>query len=45
MVQVPIALPDLSGYLSPREKADALLTVAAEVEHALLVARQSSIDG
>jgi hypothetical protein len=37
MVPAAIDLPDLSGYLSPREKADALLTVAAEVEHALLV--------
>jgi hypothetical protein len=37
MVTVTIDLPDLSGYVSPREKADALLTVAAEVEHALLV--------
>jgi hypothetical protein len=37
MVRAAIDLPDLSGYLSPREKADALLTVAAEVEHALLV--------
>jgi Ferritin-like len=37
MVRAAIDLPDLSGYPSPREKADALLAVAAEVEHALLV--------
>jgi hypothetical protein len=37
MLRTAIDLPDLSGYLSPREKADALLAVAAEVEHALLV--------
>jgi len=36
-VKAQIDLPDLSGYLSPREKAEALLTVAAEIEHALLV--------
>jgi len=36
-VEAKITLPDLSGYVSPREKADALLSIAAEVEHALLV--------
>ncbi|CAA9474478.1 MAG: hypothetical protein AVDCRST_MAG67-428 [uncultured Solirubrobacteraceae bacterium] len=34
---VTIALPDLSDFPTPREKAEVLLQSAAEVEHALMV--------
>jgi hypothetical protein len=37
MVQASIDLPDMCDYPTPEDKADALLAVAAEVEHALLV--------